>query len=86
MKDLELWERRRDLLRAAVKDSRAIEAILLSQGKYLECERQRQTTLDTEAELMDAESEICRVAGEHGEREQFRQRDGLGTTTVDALI
>jgi hypothetical protein len=54
----EFLERRRSLLRDVAKESRAMETILLKQGKHLEYERQRQITLDAEAELMEAESEI----------------------------
>ncbi len=39
---------------------------LLLQGKQLGYERQRQIMLDAEAELIDAESEICRVTGKYG--------------------
>ncbi len=56
MKD-QFLERRRSLLQDAAKDSRAMETILLKQGKHLEYERQRQITLDGEAQLMEAESE-----------------------------
>jgi hypothetical protein len=65
VKDQSEFLERRNLLRSVVRDSRAIEAILLSQGKQLEYERQRQMTLDAEAELMEAESEIHRVAVEN---------------------
>jgi hypothetical protein len=60
-----LPERRRELLRAVAKESRALEAILFKQGKQLEYERQRQITLDAEAELMQAESEIYHDQGVH---------------------
>jgi len=56
MSDGNFQERRRSLLREKVKDSRALEALLFKQGKQLEYERQRQATLDAEAELMEAES------------------------------
>lgn len=53
---VELLDRRRSLLRDKVKESRALEALLLEQDKQLEYERQRQITFDVEAELMEAES------------------------------
>jgi hypothetical protein len=73
---VEFLERRRDLLRSEVKDSHAIEAILLSQGKQHEYERQRQLTLDAEAELMEAESELHRVAGEYGDNARLSSTRG----------
>jgi hypothetical protein len=65
MNDGELEERRRTLLRDKVKESRALEALLMAQDKQLEYERQRQLTLDAEAEMMDAESKIGGVPREY---------------------
>ena len=65
MNDGELQQRRRGHFREKVKDSRALEALLLAQDKQLEYERQRQLTLDAEAEMMDAESKIGGVPREY---------------------
>ncbi len=49
-----------------------METLLLAQGKHQEYERQRQITLDAEAEWMEAESAVqqCRTRGPIGNRPQ----------------